>query len=568
MWFDKLMEVWRAGVAHAFLLVGNTSDTLNGRRFAAGLAAALARGNDRLVVTFRRGAGFRLHGQEEQVFMALAADALGARGGALQAAMRPASPSDLPTAGSAVYRIMERVLLARDEAGRHRRTAVIVDYAELLVPAAEYAALDPEAKDALEAFRRFAGHTEFTDAGNMLILLAQSAASLHPDLRSATSRIEVIDVPLPDLAARREWLSKEEALRLEEGFTLDEAAAATAGLNHVQMEDVTLQARASGGVLTRAAVRERKRQLIRQEFGELLDVVEPEYGFEAIGGLVEVKRYLTEEVVAPLREGRLEDVPAGIGFFGPPGTGKTAIMQAAAREAGINAAVLNPAKIFDKWVGSSEQNFERALACIDALAPCFVFVDEVDQVGLRREGDSGSGVSNRLFKRLLEVMSDPRRRGRVVWVVASNRPDLLDAAFKRAGRLDARIPFLPPAEHERVAILEVLARRAGAAVSQDALASMARGTEGWTGAELELLMAKARKLARRRGSQEIDAAIAQEALAVVSPARASRDVALQTSLAILECSDAELLPPQHRPQIRERHRLEEQVTALRRGPRE
>jgi hypothetical protein len=120
---------------------------------------------------------------------------------------------------------------------------------------------------------------------------------------------------------------------------------------------------------------------------------------------------------------------------GPAGTGKTAMAEAVAKEAGINCVILNPARIFGKYVGDTERNLDRALYAILAMAPVLVFIDEIDQ-SVSRGASGDSGVSNRFFKRLMEFMSDTSHRGKVVFLAASNRPDLMDPALRRPGRFD------------------------------------------------------------------------------------------------------------------------------------
>ena len=141
---------------------------------------------------------------------------------------------------------------------------------------------------------------------------------------------------------------------------------------------------------------------------------------------------------------------------GPAGTGKSAVAEAVAHEAGVNAVVLNLARILGQYVGNSERNLEKALQAIKSLAPTIVFIDEIDQ-SVSRGGSGDSGVSNRIFKRLLEFMSDTGNRGQVLFLAATNRPDLLDAALRRPGRFDKKIPFLIPDESERAAIIQVMA---------------------------------------------------------------------------------------------------------------
>jgi SpoVK/Ycf46/Vps4 family AAA+-type ATPase len=242
-----------------------------------------------------------------------------------------------------------------------------------------------------------------------------------------------------------------------------------------------------------------------------------------------------------MKAGQLRRVPQGILLMGPAGTGKTRLARALAKEAGVTFVELQPSKIFSKWVGDTERRLERALTAIKMMTPCIVFIDEIDQaVGRGESGDSG--VSNRVFKRLMEVMSDTSLRGKVVWMAASNRPDLLDAALLRPGRLDKKIPILAPDASERAAILQVLVRQAfGARVGYpDAEASeLAEKMEGYTGAEIEAVVGKAVQLQGEHGDWKVAYAL-EEAFERIIPS--TQDIERMTQLALAYCNDLDLVP--------------------------
>jgi SpoVK/Ycf46/Vps4 family AAA+-type ATPase len=367
-------------------------------------------------------------------------------------------------------------------------------------------------------------------------------------------------VPPPDLAARLAYVEERLA---RGGLTLqmrpEELAAETAGLYRRHIEDVALRALAVGGVVTRELVRERKRESIASEYAEVLEVLEPTFGFEAIGGHTQVKQFLTEWVIRPLREGLLDMVPLGVLFLGPPGTGKTVLAIATAREAGLNCVLLRPEKIKGGIVGESERRLAKALGGIESLAPCLVFVDEIDQRFQRGQGggDGGTAVESNLFGRLLEFFGDPAHRGRIVSIAATNRVDLVDAALVRPGRFDVKIPLLPPeTADERAEVFGAALRRYGHAAPEAALlARCGERTESWTQAEIERAVVKANGLARLRGL--LIAAALDEALSLLRPA--TRDVRLMTALAVAACDDASLLPARYRSLLEDRDALDAEI---------
>jgi len=128
----------------------------------------------------------------------------------------------------------------------------------------------------------------------------------------------------------------------------------------------------------------------------------------------------------------------------------------------------------DKWVGSSEGNLEKIFRLIHALGRCYVFIDEADQALGRRDGSSGdSGVGGRIYSMLAEEMGNSANRGKVIWVLASSRPDLIEVDLKRPGRVDLKIPLFPTTTpREGFDLLRMLCAKRGLAIKEDSFASL------------------------------------------------------------------------------------------------
>ena len=144
-----------------------------------------------------------------------------------------------------------------------------------------------------------------------------------------------------------------------------------------------------------------------------------------------------------LRRGALRALPMGYLIAGRIGTGKTFLVQCWAGEIGIPCVVLKNFR--DRWVGATESNLEKIFAVLRAVGQVVVFVDEADQAAGRREG--GDGRQRAVGTRLLDARQGDVRhanRGRIIWVFATSRPDLLEVDLKRQGRLDVHIPLFPP----------------------------------------------------------------------------------------------------------------------------
>ena len=187
--------------------------------------------------------------------------------------------------------------------------------------------------------------------------------------------------------------------------------------------------------------------MIERECQGLLEFVESPFTLDHVAGLDAVKAWLREDTTL-LDAARSRALPMGYLIAGRIGTGKTFLVQCWAGELGIPCVVFKNFR--DRWVGATESNLEKIFAVLRALGQVVVFVDEADQAAGRREsGDGDSGLSGRVYSMLAKEMSDTRNRGRIIWVFATSRPDLLEVDLKRQGRLDVHIPLFPPETRRR-----------------------------------------------------------------------------------------------------------------------
>ncbi len=223
-----------------------------------------------------------------------------------------------------------------------------------------------------------------------------------------------------------------------------------------------------------------------------VQVESPQVSWEAIGGLESVKQSLQEAVEGALLYPELyrhtgAKAPRGVLLWGVPGTGKTMLAKAVASQARANFIAVNGAELLSKWVGASEQAVRELFVKARQAAPCVVFVDEIDTLAPARGGFSsdGGGVSDRLVGQLLTELDGLQDCPDVLLIGATNRPEALDPALLRAGRLDLQLKIDLPDEESRLAILRVHSQRQP--LDQVDLAVWASQTVGWNGAELALL---------------------------------------------------------------------------------
>ena len=194
-----------------------------------------------------------------------------------------------------------------------------------------------------------------------------------------------------------------------------------------------------------------------------MEVIEPEEGFERVKGVRHAIEYLLL-LKWQLQHGS-ERVPQGLLLAGVPGCGKSYLIRALAKELGYPCLAMR--NVREKWVGTSERNLELVLWVAENLAPCIIWIDELDQaLGQRGEGAStDAGVSERMLARIWEFMGSMRHRGRILWAATTNRPDLLDQAT--LDRFGIVIPFLHPMPSEVAELLPELARQLGCTLAED-----------------------------------------------------------------------------------------------------
>ena len=231
-------------------------------------------------------------------------------------------------------------------------------------------------------------------------------------------------------------------------------------------------------------------------------------GFEDVAGVDEARAELTETIEFlrnPERFSRLGGrVPRGILLYGPPGTGKTLLARAAAKEAGVAFLAASGSSFQEKFAGLGAARVRHLFAKGRKLAPCIIFIDEIDALGRQRGrgGDSASADQDQTLNQLLVEMDGFDQSTAVVVIASTNRPDILDKALTRPGRFDREIAVNLADVSGREAILKVHARNLKLESGLD-LKWIARGTPGFSGAELANLMNEAAIAATRDDAESV-----------------------------------------------------------------
>ncbi|XP_023248076.1 peroxisome biogenesis factor 1 [Copidosoma floridanum] len=215
-----------------------------------------------------------------------------------------------------------------------------------------------------------------------------------------------------------------------------------------------------------------------------------------IGGLADVKLTLVEILHWPIRYPNIFKaapikLQSGVLLYGMPGTGKTMLAGAIAKECGLNLISVKGPELLSKYVGASEEAVRNVFEKAHRAKPCVLFFDEFDSLAPRRGQDS-TGVTDRVVNQLLTHLDGIEGREGVAVVAASSRPDLLDPALLRPGRLDKALLCPLPDENDRNEILHSLSRTHGVDSSELDLEAIARMTAGFTGADLNAILVQAR----------------------------------------------------------------------------
>jgi len=360
--------------------------------------------------------------------------------------------------------------------------------------------------------------------GQVIVIGATNRPNaLDPALRRPGRFDREIEVPMPDKQGRLEILqihtrhmplaedvNLEELAEMTKGYTgADLAALAREAAMHalrrylpeIDIEQERIPAEVlEKMVVTKADFLAAFKEITPSGLREI-EVEVPEVHWDDIGGLENVKQELREVVEWPLRYPnafkRLGiEPPKGILLFGPPGTGKTLLAKAVATESGANFIAIRGPELLSKWVGESEKAVREVFRRARQYAPAVVFFDEIEAIASLRGSDVETDVTERVVSQLLTEIDGITGLENVVVIAATNRPDLVDPALLRPGRLEKLIYVPPPDEKGRLDILKIHTRHVPLAEDID-LREIAKMTNGYTGADLAALVREATLAALR-----------------------------------------------------------------------
>jgi hypothetical protein len=357
-------------------------------------------------------------------------------------------------------------------------------------------------------------------------------------------RVSRIRVPLPQADALERALTifgRQEPRAFAPDIDAKKTAAALVGVTVSALESLVKVRDHQGTTLTAADFAGVKKELVEKDSAQLVEFIESRRTLADYYGQEALKDWLKQDIKL-WNAGDIKALPMGYLLCGPVGTGKTFLVECLAGEAGVPVVRLKNFR--DRWVGSSEGNLEKIFRLVRALGRCMVFIDEADQTLGRREGGSNdSGLSGRLYSMIAQEMSDGSNRGKVMWILASSRPDLIEVDLKRPGRVDVKVPLLPTTTTaESAQLVSALARRYGLDCDAQAMAALeTRMPTLLTPGAAEALVLKAY---RTSATQSISGARALGACLQDYQNPVPADVLeFQMRIAIAEATDLAFVPP-------------------------
>ena len=472
-------------------------------------------------------------------------------------------------------------------------TTVLVSYADTLMPGDDGFS-SAEERNVATAFHRWSLDRKMNEADNITFIVVEALGALNGGLLT-NPKVTAVEVPMPDLDARvdavrllapqladrlvRLYAERMAGLRVVQIESLMRASSGKS-MSAAEREQLILQllvgapdaadrakrfAGITGGMTAEAIVKlveptkavhstdpdedvlrliqSRKRELIEKECAGLIEFVEPKHGLAAVGGAKQITAELME-IAKSLRAGDSKLSPMGLLAVGPMGAGKTFVLKAFLKEAGLSAVALKNFR--SKWVGSTEKNLERVLATVKAMGPIAVLIDEGDRSFGNAGGDGGDdGTSSRVMARLMEFMSDTDNRGVVLFVLLTNRPDKLDTDIKRPGRMDRKIPFFycdTPEERGAVAAAIIKRYDAGLECGVAELAGLCETLQGYSNADIEAMILLGFQFRERNPNLSLLEALTAGRDDFMPPQE--RDmIEFMELLAVSETSRRSLLPP-------------------------
>lgn len=404
-----------------------------------------------------------------------------------------------------------------EDAGKNGPSIIFLDEIDSIAPRRERVSGDVEKRVVAQLLTLMDG---LKRRSNVVVIAATNLPdAIDPALRRPGRFDREIEIPIPDRIGRQEILEiHSNGMPIASDVSMDSFAARTHGFVGADLESLCREAamrclrRLVPDWVLSGSKHLEKLLISSADFEEALVEIEPSamrdvsvdipnVRWEDVGGLSAIRQRLIEIVIWPIRRPDLfrqsgVRPPKGLLLSGPPGCGKTLLAKAIATEGEVNFISVKGPELLSKFVGESEQAIREIFRKARRAAPCILFFDEFDSVALAR-GQGQDPVADRVLTQVLTEMDGIEDLNGVFVLAASNRPDRLDPAILRPGRLDEWVEIALPDRAGRLEILNIQLRNKQ--LSSDVqLSDFVEPTEGWSGAQLMNLAERAAMRGLRR----------------------------------------------------------------------
>ncbi|MFC1645445.1 ATP-binding protein [Patescibacteria group bacterium] len=446
----------------------------------------------------------------------------------------------LPTDPQKVFRILEELL----SSGKpdDKVAAIAIDYIESIASEGDYKS------PLVVALQRWAGlNSPLLGTGNSVILIEANSGCTSSILSGGDSPVISIHIPRPnrdELVHFIECSFRSDKIKFADNLDVLTLANLSTGLRCRDLDDIFLFASVNEMCVSEDLIWNKKRELIEAQTGGILKVVRPKHGLDSIGGMEYIKVPLRRQI-KKLKTGDITTNKA-IMLMGPPGTGKTMIAEALARESGVNFVIMQ--NVLDKYVGESDKRLNLALEIAVAMSPTIMFMDEAAESIGNSDGHSGdSGVSDRIRGKLQNVIGDDSLRGRLFFILATNYPERLSGPMLR--RMDKRVAVLPE-DSSQDKIFKSICDEYGVNCEGFDFSVFHGQLKGWTGSEIKDIVLNAMEFAEEDSKSEAAVDYITVALSDFIRSRKEEEFQRMTAMAIKFSNSKRLIPEGYRDQIK------------------
>jgi len=449
--------------------------------------------------------------------------------------------------------LKQMCMCSRAESGLDEHLIVILENAEMIIRQTEISRMTDADRNRVSLCQDWFSDPHFQEGKDSVIMIAESRSLVNTRI-AQLPQVLSLEVNAPDKDERLafiNWFDAKHDGKLKVWSDKEELAQLTAGLSTHALQQMLKGAIYRDEELQQNAILKKVESYIQSQLGE--DVVEfkkPSHYLEHVVGFSNLKEFLNDELIPRFRSSGRDALP-GAAVCGPIGSGKTFIFEAVASE--LDMVVIELKSIRSQWYGQTDVVFERLRRVLMALSKVMIFVDEADtQFG--SVGKQAHATERRLTGKIQAMMSDPRLRGRVLWLLMTARIHLLSPDIRRPGRVgDLIIPILDPRGEDRDDFLRWMAGSVlETEIDEPTLKTLRKATKGYFAASYAALRSELKAKASYADDKKLSV---EEVIAIVEnqiPPNIGPTRKYQTLQALMNCTRRNLLPD---PDVTDEDRL-------------